>query len=382
TISLLGLAEVVMSDGTRYSNVVRPGTDTPLTALITGSGAGGLDTGSEQAATWYEGYVIGKSSTKLNSDLRLMLHRAKDYLVDQSFTTATNAGRALRLATSTATDLLAEGFKVATVGKIERIDIPILRAGAVSGNIWMEIRSDSAGSPSSTVLATSDKENAGVISTTEGYIAFLFRNPFTPADTSTQYHMVLNADYTRSDAVNITWRGVAAGGYANGVAKEFNGTTWANASGVGDFDFKLYVTENDTALTFPAGYDQSVKLGTFFNNSGSDFNPLGFYDRTAIPLALGTIASAFGTTTPVLTDLSVFFPPGRTLFRFATANPAGASAITAGGVPDGFGITGANDTQRTAGGSGVGASGAIGANTGTSDDVATEFQAGYFAAVN
>jgi len=67
-VALLKLDEVVMSDGARYLP-----TSFPLTADVTVSGLGGLDTGTETASTWYEVYLVGKSSTGANADLRMML---------------------------------------------------------------------------------------------------------------------------------------------------------------------------------------------------------------------------------------------------------------------------------------------------------------------
>ena len=51
TVSVLGLTQWVANDGTPVTDTL-----TNNTAVISSSGAGGLDTGAEAASTWYEIY--------------------------------------------------------------------------------------------------------------------------------------------------------------------------------------------------------------------------------------------------------------------------------------------------------------------------------------
>lgn len=380
-VALLGLRMVVMSDGMRYDNVIVPGTDTPLIADITVSGAGGRDTGSEVASTWYSIRLIGKSSTGLKSDLRLVLHREPNLFTDanQSFTTATNAVRNLRILTATPTDKLAQGFQSTTgssQGKIDYVDVALIRAGAVSGNVWFTIEADTAGNPSGTPLATSDKFDASKISTSEQIIRFPFRVPFTPVQ-SAQYHLVLQGDYAKSDTIFIGWRGVAAGGYANGVAKEFNGGVWANATGVGDFYFKIYTRLNEAAITYPGGYDQECKLGFVFNNASSDFSAISFIDRKA--RILGTLPQVVTPgLIPTLADATSSLPPLNVIAHIGARSSTGAGAYNwfASGIPDGYGmtVTGGSDWDNGS----VRATGLTGYNFWLGH-IATEYQAIYAA---
>ena len=73
-----------------------------LSAVITTAGAGGLDTGSEAASTWYEIYAIRKSS---DGTKNLLLHRAKDYFLDESQTTSNNALTLNRVSAATQTTI-------------------------------------------------------------------------------------------------------------------------------------------------------------------------------------------------------------------------------------------------------------------------------------
>jgi hypothetical protein len=321
---------VVMNDGE-----VVPGWGLG-SASLAASGADGLDTGSEQASTWYELHAIRKSSDGTKARL---FHRAKDYFVDsgQQFVTAVDAARALRLSTGTATDKLAQGFQSTTTGvqgPIEIIFIPIDRDNAIAAGkqIWLTIEADSSGNPSGTPLATSDKLDASVVNTAIGYFAFVFRAPFTPAE-DTQYHLVLQGDYDRSDTVVIKWSGVAAGGYANGSAKQFNGSSWSAASGVGDFDFQVYTSRNivGVASVLPAGYDQYALLGWAYNDGSSNLRPFIARDR----LAKQTLVASGNVTTAVPTpiDFRAALPPVPVMAIVTAFSSVADDQAMVGGVP-------------------------------------------------
>jgi hypothetical protein len=307
-VSLRALDELVMLDGAAYT-----GLTFPLDADITASGAGGLDTGARTASRWYEIYAIGKSSTLAAADLRLLLHLAKRYSIDTSFTTAIDVNRVLRLATGTATDKIAQGFQLATSGIVTHVDINGLRAGSPTGHVWFTIEADVAGNPSGVALATSDKVPIGEMSTGQQEWRFLF--PSRPSLTSaTQYHLVLQGDYTRSDTDGIRWAGVVAGGYANGSSREYNGAAWSATAGASGLDryFKVYLEIPSAALTFPAGYDQSCLLGYVYNDSGNALVPFNQVERHVVGYGLKT-GYKFGTNVgyaiATLVDLSTIVPP-------------------------------------------------------------------------
>lgn len=355
TVIIVGLDQWTADDGTVVDDTLSNNT-----AIITGAGAGGLDTGAEAASVWYEIYRIRKSS---DGTLNTMFHRAKDWTSDVAFTTTTDIGRALRLSNLTATDNLAQGIKFASSKPFVFHDVQLIRTGAVSGNVWFTLESDTAGSPSGSVLATSDKLKADTIATSNQLIRVVFRTPYTVTAT-TQYHLVLHGDYTKSDTVFISWRGVVLGGYADGSAKQYNGTSWIAAAGVLDFYFNAYCEFNSAAITLPTGYDQQCKLGWVYNNSGSHFNPFVANDRL---VRVGDSANSGSVTATIgtLIDWRVSVPPTpvfHTLFSYANSAagfayvatlPSGYSASTSGAVSvfpamGGFvKMTASNDTSIT-----------------------------------
>ena len=333
--------EVVMSDATRFALT------TPITADVSASGANGLDTGSEGASRWYEFYAIAKDDGTLAG----LLHRAKDWLLDQS-QLVTNTSFAVRRATGPTDRIkLAQGFKTATTGLIEMVDIQVVRAGAVVGNVWLTLETDNAGSPSGTVLATSDKMNAATINNANQMIKFIFRTPVSLTAT-TQYHLVLQGDYTVSDTVNIAWNATVTAPYANGQVKSFDSGAWVASAY--DFVFRIYVTENDTALTYPSGYTKSVLLVHVYNTAGSDFHRFVAHDkRVRYLLTAAQNADAYlvnNVAAPAATQLigdSTMVPP----VRLATV--LGAFQLVTGGTinlaptPNGYGLNGAPGTEGT-----------------------------------
>ena len=89
-----------------------------------------------------------------------------------------------------------------------------------------------------------------------------------------------------------------------------------------DFGFKVYITENDTAVTMPTGYTQKALIGYVRNDSGSDFRPFIQINRNVSSL-LDDLATISTTGLPVLTDVSVAVPPipvTVSLTMYGTAN--------------------------------------------------------------
>lgn len=297
--------EIVMQDGTPVADW------DDLVADVTASGAGGLDTGSEGSSRWYEVHAIRKSS---DGTKNLLLHRAKTYDQDQAFTTATDATRNLRVATSAPQQSkLAQSFQPAIAGYVPFVDLQLVKNGSPTGRIWLTIEANSGGNPSGTPLATSDKLDVAQIAASNMWTRFNFRSPVS-LSASTTYHLVLQGDYTNSDGTNVAWRGVAAGGYASGSAKYTTAAGGWTADTIGDYNFKTYVLQNDAAVTMPSGYNQRCLIGWVYNDGSSNFRSFLQKDREVSHNALnfGAFTSAFR----VLTDLSSFLPPAPVVGRY------------------------------------------------------------------
>jgi hypothetical protein len=281
----------------------------------------------------------------------LMLHRAKDYFADETSTAGEDTTHILRSGATTNIKL-GQSFKVDTTGALPFVDVKLIKSGTPAGGtpaVWFTIEADTAGAPSGTALATSDKLDATAFSTTAITVRFPFRTPAT-LTAATTYWLVLQGDYTVSGANYIGWRADgSAGAYANGTKSAYDGTTWT-ADADDDFIFTLYITRNDAALTFPGGFTESALLGYVYNSSGSNLVPFVAQDRSVVPLARQNIASVTATV-PLLVDLSAFLPPCPVHVSFFASVGSGTyHNVAFAGVPDGFvAIANVSTNQRLGG---------------------------------
>lgn len=301
TVSLVHADEIIFDDGVRVTS----GLDN-LEADITISGAGGLDAGSEASDTWYKIFVIRKSS---DETLDLLLHREKNYLLDQEYITGRDSSVKLREGATTGVKL-AQGFQVSVSGECPFIEARIETDGSPTGTIWFTLEADASGNPSGTPLATSDKIDITNLSgNNTAWQRYIFRSP-TMLSTSTQYWLVLQGDYTPSTTNAALWsRDSTSSSYPNGTLSIFNGTTWS-ADSDDDFLFKLFITQNETSITMPSGYDQKCLIGYVYNNGNGHFDGMVAHNNRVKPLveqSLGLFSNP--NSILLLTDISTLVPP-------------------------------------------------------------------------
>lgn len=293
--------ELVFHDGTRVENISN------LTCSLAVSGIGGIDTGSEGASRFYEYHVVRKSS---DGTLGLIAHRAKSYDVDQSFTTTSDNTLTLRAASGTATDKISQLFTPSVTGPRPLVELNIVKNGTPTGNMWVSKYAVSGGDATGAALETSDIIDVATIPAGTGWHPFVFRSAVS-LTSGTQYAYVIEGDYTRNDTNAILIKGVIAGGYAGGSCRTYNGTVWAAGSvlSVADILFKDYVTQNDTAVTMPSGYDQRCLVHPgIYNNSSSDLVATQARDRD-VTIALTNIISAGAATFATRVSLAAVVPP-------------------------------------------------------------------------
>jgi hypothetical protein len=345
-VSLLSADAIGMDDGevvAGWQNVI---------ADLSLPGAGGLDTGSEQASTWYRLIAVRKSSDGTKG---LMFSRAKDYFLDESLDTD-DGNTAIRNSTNTRS-AASQGFAVDTAGPCEFVDVELNKTGTVTGNIWCEIHSNNAGVPSGTVLATSDKVDASEIGTASQWIRFIFRTPVS-LTAATTMHLVITGTWTQSDANTINWRTDSSSpAYANGAVSVNNSGTWTAVSG-SDASFKIWITRNDSAVVMPSGYDQQCHIGFAYNNAASNLVPFITKDRRthslreSVGASSGTILadSVDLTNVPQILSGAEVFPPGPiSVTLYGSLTPT-AYLLACGPIPDGWRTFGGNVGYNRAGG--------------------------------
>lgn len=332
-VELTRAREIVYNDGQsdaeEYTGI--NSTVLPLTADIEVAGAGGLDTGAEAGVTWYEIYIIRNDVTGTRN---LLLHKAPRFVTDQNHVT-NDGSHSLRRATAPVNTKLAQSFQISTTSPVEMVDVLLVRAGAVSGNIWYTIEANVGGSPSGVPLATSNVVDASLINTSNQRIRFTFRSPAT-LDTGVTYHLVLQGDYAASNAVNISWRAdTTAATYPLGLKEFYDGVGWAGDAD-DDFYFTVYTTVGDSTPVLPTGYTQYCLIGYVYNDGGLEFLPFIAFDHKVVYLSETQISSGITESAPLLVDLHEILPPCLVAFNPIVISTVNGADMCVGPVPDGI----------------------------------------------
>jgi hypothetical protein len=314
---------ITMDNGRRFTPTARLTFDKDVV------GAGGMES-TAVLNTWNRLFYIRKD----DGTEALFGRIAKDYFLDVSHTTD-NTQAAMR--DDAARTKLAQGIQVATSKPLELVELKLSRTGTIPANakVWCELWSDSGGDPSA-LLAASQKMDATRYPTGADFWGFVFRNPATPA-LSTQYHLVLDADYAISATNHLRWQGNTASGYANGVLKQFSGSAWSAHATVLDAVFKAYVTREDTTPTLPSGYTRSAQIGLFYIDGSGNIYPFVGMDRACFFLKKLTDTDT-NTAYMKLHDWSTLLPPGAIQALVRGSHSVSGSSLHLSGFPRGFGV--------------------------------------------
>ena len=315
---------IVMSDGEEVSNWSNVVID------ITASGAGGIDTGSEQTSTWYEVHGIYNGTTQAG-----ILHRAKDWFLDLDITAGEDATQGIRSAVDNSTVRVSQGITPVTAGKLVMIDVELIKVGSPTGNIWFTLEANSGGVPSNTPLATSWKFDVSRIPTTAAgtTMRFPFLVPYS-VSVSTLYHLVAQGDWTVSATNYVGWRmDGSAAAYAGGskALYDSDGPTWTTDTD-DDMWVRTYIERNDVdfATTVPSGYTYAL-LGYAYNNSAGDFVKFIQKDHAWRLKNMGADGLIVNETAATITliDLRGFVPPVLTIPVVFALTGTGAAAASA-----------------------------------------------------
>ena len=126
------------------------------------------------------------------------------------------------------------------IGTVSKVTLSLKKVGSPTGNIYVEIQTNSSGAPSNTVVANGTSANVDVSTLTTSYsftYDFTFATPPT-LTASTTYHIALLGTYLTSAVNYASWENDQNGTYADGDGYRFNGSTWAGP--ITDFCFKVW----------------------------------------------------------------------------------------------------------------------------------------------
>lgn len=310
--------EVVMDDGE-----VVTGWTVPATINMATTGAGGLDGGTANANTWYEVYAI---RNRTDGSKNFIIHRALDRLPNQNTFNASfypiQAGAAAGLGANNTSNLyikLAQSFTPNVSGPLTSLEIRAFRTSTPTGNMWLTIEANSAGSPSGTTLTTSRKMDVARLPLTNpANVRFVFDNTAN-VTAGTSYFWIFNSDYAGSATafINVTYSlantDIGANGVNRGLPYGNTGAAWAALNpGIGTFIYKTYIESNSNAVTMPTGYDQKCLISYIATDSSSKIKEFSQRDRVIMPYPTAQWANfTLQIANPEVIDLGVYagIPP-------------------------------------------------------------------------
>lgn len=324
-VELVDVDSIIMDDGVELRNDNDEWSGKVVD--ITVSGAGGLDSGSEQSSKWYEIYAIAKEDGTRN----LLLHKSKIWWGSATNQNA-NANQNIRSAVDNSNVKVAQGFKVNNSGPAVHVNATLLKVGAPTGKIWFTIETDTAGKPSGTVLATTNAYDVSRLPTA-AEIDVRFTIISSPTlSTATQYHLVAQGNWTVSAVNYAAWSYQTGDLYNDGDKALYDSDTltWTTTAGH-DMTFDVSVDIDDGSVALPTGYTKKCFLGWVWNNASSNFVQFIQVERSrrhaSVVRADDSILTMSGS--PEFIDLWFVLPPRKIIKAFIALTGAGFSTAVA-----------------------------------------------------
>jgi hypothetical protein len=142
---------------------------------------------------------------------------------------------------------------VPTQSNIAEVHLLLANIGGTTGNVWVEIYSDSSDLPSTLLGTSATVACSGIQAAPPNYpggeVTFTFTSP-VPVTPGVKCHIVLAGDYAVSSTVNIGWsRDTVNNTYASGNLTDYTGSTWELYS-ANDAWFKEYYTPSSGFFAF------------------------------------------------------------------------------------------------------------------------------------
>jgi len=167
----------------------------------------------------------------------------------------------------------AQSFQVSTAGKLKQVRVHFLR-NANNTTFKCELQTDSAGSPSGTILETSDT----IAPTSTGEWTFTFAGTLTLLPSTTYWWVVKPVSLDTNNNMDINGKGTT-NPYANGQAKwtDNSGGTWTNGARQlsGDANADMYfkiVIDTFGTITLTTNLANTYAVGSAVRRTGVAFD--------------------------------------------------------------------------------------------------------------
>jgi len=271
-------------------------------------------------------YANGQRATSTDAGSSWTTDSTSDYALDVT-TVALDYGQQL-----------AQGIQLSSSSDISSIKLYLRKIGSPTGNLTIEIQTDSTGDPSGTPVTngTSDVVDASTLTTSLALVEFTFTtSPNLSA--STQYHVVLKTTDSQSDTDFVIWgTDESSPSYSGGQLKSYNGASWDaetddtifqiyGLAGLNSANLQVYsttkgvlpprmTTAQRTALTPPAGtivYDTTLNAMYLYTSSWAelvalDLSTVGL-DEIVAPTVVSSQSSVSITIPSGYKDIMILF---------------------------------------------------------------------------
>lgn len=159
--------------------------------------------------------------------------------------TTTNAGdlrMTITVNANPAATAVAQQVSLLSDSVITEVRLWLKRTGTLAGNLTLELAANNAGDPGSTItLGTSQPVAASSVSTSYGWVSFLFPIAIRPTMTATAfYHLKLTTSDSVSSTNYVSWGADIGGTYTWGAAKVLVSSTWTALFGSPCALFEIY----------------------------------------------------------------------------------------------------------------------------------------------
>ena len=322
-VELTAADYLVMDDGMISDN--SGGGWSGKTADITVSGAGGLDTGAEEASAWYEIYAIETEAGTKN----LLLHKSRSHTLDANYIINDDSYQDIRSASTN--QFVAQGFQAVNSGRVVFADARLIKVGSPTGTLYCTIYSNNSGLPGSALIVSHALDVSRLSTAADTWVRFTFPDSAPTLSAGTTYHLMVGSNCAVSGTNYIKWRmDGSAGAFSGGSKSTWNGTLWT-ADADDDMMFSIGVEVSQSAVTMPSGYTKKCFLGWVYNDSGSNFikfMQIGRSTRSSSITAYGSLEVLSGNVDILIPNIP---PIEMCTVMMACAGTGSSAAVLAAG---------------------------------------------------
>ncbi len=224
--------------------------------------------------------------------------------IDQQNTSVQGGGFGLRRG-STDNQLLATPFVNTNNAGICRVDLQMVKNGSPTGNVWVEIWTNNAGSPGAIIGSKSSNVDVSTLGS-HAFQAFTWASGYPSVNASGTYWIVLSGDFAYSTTNNCDWD--VNNNASFNEMKGFDNSSWSTKSTWRGL-FKQYTdtsffTTTSTSTSTTSSTSSSTSTSTSSSSSTSTSTSTSSSTSSSSTSSSSTTTSGLPTTTSSSTSSS------------------------------------------------------------------------------